>query len=109
MAPVLKTGIPERVSGVRIPPSPPVLSWSLIEAGPNTIVLRRYGANAKLKNLVFYVGDPDAAYRYVQDASPEQDPKKVARPIPFVDGPPDSGRSEADYRRNTDTRLVSFT
>jgi hypothetical protein len=23
MAPVLKTGIPERVSGVRIPPSPP--------------------------------------------------------------------------------------
>ena len=25
MAPVLKTGIPERVSGVRIPPSPPVL------------------------------------------------------------------------------------
>jgi hypothetical protein len=25
--PVLKTGIPERVSGVRIPPSPPVLSW----------------------------------------------------------------------------------
>jgi hypothetical protein len=26
MAPVLKTGIPERVSGVRIPPSPPVLA-----------------------------------------------------------------------------------
>jgi hypothetical protein len=25
MAPVLKTGIPERVSGVRIPPSPPDL------------------------------------------------------------------------------------
>src|SRR5271167_2298450 len=25
MAPVLKTGIPERVSGVRIPPSPPLL------------------------------------------------------------------------------------
>jgi hypothetical protein len=25
MAPVLKTGIPERVSGVRIPPSPPCL------------------------------------------------------------------------------------
>jgi hypothetical protein len=25
MAPVLKTGIPERVSGVRIPPSPPEL------------------------------------------------------------------------------------
>ena len=24
MAPVLKTGIPERVSGVRIPPSPPL-------------------------------------------------------------------------------------
>ena len=28
MAPVLKTGIPERVSGVRIPPSPPVLFGS---------------------------------------------------------------------------------
>jgi hypothetical protein len=28
MAPVLKTGIPERVSGVRIPPSPPLLSAS---------------------------------------------------------------------------------
>ena len=25
MAPVLKTGVPERVPGVRIPPSPPVL------------------------------------------------------------------------------------
>ena len=25
MAPVLKTGIPERVSGVRIPPSPPYI------------------------------------------------------------------------------------
>jgi hypothetical protein len=30
MAPVLKTGIPERVSGVRIPPSPPVL-WSSVQ------------------------------------------------------------------------------
>ena len=29
MAPVLKTGIPERVSGVRIPPSPPVVASSL--------------------------------------------------------------------------------
>ena len=29
MAPVLKTGIPERVSGVRIPPSPPVLYFLL--------------------------------------------------------------------------------
>ena len=28
MAPVLKTGIPERVSGVRIPPSPPLLLLS---------------------------------------------------------------------------------
>jgi hypothetical protein len=33
MAPVLKTGIPEKVSGVRIPPSPPVLSsrWSRVD------------------------------------------------------------------------------
>jgi len=31
MAPVLKTGIPERVSGVRIPPSPPfsLVIWYL--------------------------------------------------------------------------------
>jgi hypothetical protein len=30
MAPVLKTGIPERVSGVRIPPSPPLFFvWQL--------------------------------------------------------------------------------
>jgi hypothetical protein len=28
MAPVLKTGIPERVSGVRIPPSPPYILYS---------------------------------------------------------------------------------
>ena len=27
MAPVLKTGIPERVSGVRIPPSPPFMKF----------------------------------------------------------------------------------
>ena len=39
MAPVLKTGIPERVSGVRIPPSPPVLinvrkHWVLLPEVP---------------------------------------------------------------------------
>jgi hypothetical protein len=28
MAPVLKTGVPERVPGVRIPPSPPLLLFS---------------------------------------------------------------------------------
>src|SRR6202034_2795999 len=27
MAPVLKTGVPERVPGVRIPPSPPVIKF----------------------------------------------------------------------------------
>ena len=31
MAPVLKTGIPERVSGVRIPPSPPDFLLSSIQ------------------------------------------------------------------------------
>src|SRR5260370_27461755 len=35
MAPVLKTGIPERVSGVRIPPSPPLF----VRRVPNTIRL----------------------------------------------------------------------
>jgi hypothetical protein len=29
MAPVLKTGVPERVPGVRIPPSPPYLVVSI--------------------------------------------------------------------------------
>ena len=31
MAPVLKTGVPERVSGVRIPPLPPFLSLSVAQ------------------------------------------------------------------------------
>ena len=30
MAPVLKTGVPERVPGVRIPPSPPALYFLLL-------------------------------------------------------------------------------
>ena len=33
MAPVLKTGIPGRVSGVRIPHSPPLLSYSAVLRG----------------------------------------------------------------------------
>jgi hypothetical protein len=37
MAPVLKTGIPERVSGVRIPPSP-----------PDSLVVKQLGAFASL-------------------------------------------------------------
>jgi hypothetical protein len=36
MAPVLKTGIPERVSGVRIPPSPPDLLLSKICKPPTS-------------------------------------------------------------------------
>jgi len=72
-----------------------------MEAGPNTIVLRQYGNNAKRQNLVFYEGDPDAAYRYVQGASPEQDPEKVALPILFADGPPElravRSRLQAEY------------
>jgi hypothetical protein len=32
MAPVLKTGIPERVSGVRIPPSPPAFLSTVVES-----------------------------------------------------------------------------
>jgi alkylated DNA repair dioxygenase AlkB len=75
---------------------------SLMETGPNTIVLRQYGNNAKRQNLVFYEGDPDAAYRYVQEASPEQDPEKVARPIPFAEGPPElrkvRSRLQAEYK-----------
>ena len=40
MAPVLKTGVPERVSGVRIPPLPPSISRinNLREIGPSTSV-----------------------------------------------------------------------
>ena len=41
MAPVLKTGIPGRVSGVRIPHSPPLLSRT---AGPDAEMLSRSAA-----------------------------------------------------------------
>ncbi len=33
MAPVLKTGVPERVSGVRIPPLPPILPGAMRQSG----------------------------------------------------------------------------
>ena len=45
MAPVLKTGIPERVSGVRIPPSPPV------SAGGNYVVV---GAKTRRRSRVLW-------------------------------------------------------
>jgi hypothetical protein len=40
MAPVLKTGMPERVSGVRIPPSPPDIIEAAKHAGLKSLSTR---------------------------------------------------------------------
>src|SRR5215472_4370133 len=60
MAPVLKTGIPEMVSGVRIPPSPPALYFLLL-------TVRDYQLTTKFQSFCFRRGNKNKNWR--QDGS----------------------------------------
>ena len=52
-----------------------------LESGPWHSLKLRYGRTAKRKNIVFYDGDPEAAYNYTKKATDKD------RPIPYADGP----------------------
>jgi len=49
--------------------------------GPWHTLKLRYGNDAKRKNIVYYEGDPEAAYTYTKKATDKD------RPIPYAEGP----------------------
>jgi len=55
--------------------------FKALESGPWHRLTLRYGKTAKRKNIVFYDGDPEAAYNYTKKATDKE------RPIPYADGP----------------------
>lgn len=55
--------------------------FKALESGPWHSLTLRYGNTAKRKNIVFYDGDPEAAYNYTKIATDKD------RPIPYADGP----------------------
>lgn len=62
-------------------PSKGLSLFQALESGPWHNLKLRYGNTAKRKNVVFYDGDPKAAYEYTKKATDKEPP------IPYADGP----------------------
>src|SRR5580658_5330280 len=71
MAPVLKTGIPERVSGVRIPPSPPFLRFELpqlsVRGHDRVFGIARHAELGDVETFLFHFRRYSHALRLIDD------------------------------------------
>ena len=80
MAPVLKTGIPERVSGVRIPPSPPDFLRFYFQPGDHQT--ERPSSDAVMTSALLRITSPNLFGPTIREFRPIDDDRAKPEPVP---------------------------